>query len=181
MHAGAFDQSAAAARSDVLVFMTPPFDDELEIAGPITVQLWISSDAPDTDFTAKLIDVYPRSEDYPHGFAMNLTEGLLRVRYRNSWERPELMVPGEIYEITIELFPAANLFCRGHRLRFDISSSNFPHFDVNPNSGEAEGHWHHPRIAHNRVFVEAARASHILLPVIPRDATADRARERGAR
>jgi putative CocE/NonD family hydrolase len=170
MHAGAFDQSAGASRSDVLVLVTPPLDDELEIAGPITVQLWIASDAPDTDFTAKLIDVYPPNEDYPQGFAMNLTEGLLRVRYRDSWERPALMVPGEVYAITIELFPVANLFCRGHRLRLDISSSNFPHLDVNPNSGEPEGEWQRPRIARNRVFVEAARASHILLPVIPRDA-----------
>jgi len=171
MHAGAFDQSAAASRSDVLVFMTPPLDDELEVAGPITVRLWIASDASDTDFTAKLIDVYPPSSDLPHGFAMNLTEGLLRVRYRDSWERPAPIVPGEVYAITIELFPVANLFCRGHRLMLDISSSNFPHFDVNPNSGEPEGVWQQPRIARNRVFAEAARPSHILLPVIPRNAT----------
>ena len=168
MHAGAFDQSAATRRSDVLVFATAPLDEEIEVTGPVTLQLWIASDAPDTDFTAKLIDVYPPSADLPHGFAMNLTEGLLRVRYRDSWERPALMAPGEVYAITIELFPVANLFCRGHRLRLDISSSNFPHFDVNPNSGEPEGAWRHPRIAHNRVFVEAARPSHILLPVIPR-------------
>jgi uncharacterized protein len=92
-------------------------------------------------------------------------------RYRDSWERPAPMVPGEVYAITIELFPVANLFCRGHRLRLDISSSNFPHFDVNPNSGEPEGVWQQPRIARNRVFAEAARPSHILLPVIPRNAT----------
>lgn len=169
MCAGAFDQKAAELRPDVLVFMTALLEHELEIVGPITVRLWIASDAPDTDFTAKLIDVYPPSADYPHGFAMNLTEGLLRVRYRDSWERPELMVPGEIYAITIELFPVANLFGRGHRLRLDISSSNFPHFDVNPNSGEPEGEWQHPRIAHNRVFADAARPSNVLLPIIPGD------------
>jgi putative CocE/NonD family hydrolase len=118
-------------------------------------RLWIVSDAPDADFTAKLIDVYPPSADFPHGFAMNLTEGLLRVRYRDSWERPAPMVPGEVYAITIELFPIANLFCHEHRLRLDISSSNFPHFDVNPNSGEPEGAWQHRRIACNRVFAEA--------------------------
>ena len=77
------------------------------------------------------------------------------------------MVLGEVYAITIELFPIANLFCRGHRLRLDISSSNFPHFDVNPNSGEPEGEWQQPRITRNRVFAEAARSSHILLPIIP--------------
>jgi putative CocE/NonD family hydrolase len=164
MHAGAFDQSAAALRSDVLVFMTPPLDHELEVTGPITVRLWIASDAPDTDFTAKLIDACPPSADFPHGFAMNLTEGLLWVRYRDSWERPAPMVPGEVCAITIQLFPIANLFCRGHRLRLDISSSNFPHFDVNPNSGEPEGECQQPRIAHNRFFGEAARPSHILLP-----------------
>ena len=98
---------------------------------------------------------------------MNLTEGLLRMRYLDSSERPALMVPGEVYAITIELFPIANLFCRGHRLRLDISSSNFPHFDINPNSGEPEGEWQQPRIARNRVFAEAARSSHILLPIIP--------------
>src|SRR6516165_8029034 len=169
MHAGAFDQSATSRRSDVLVFATPPLDHEVEVTGPVSVRLWIASDAPDTDFTAKLIDVYPPSEDYPHGFAMNLTEGLLRVRYRDSWEQPAPMVPGEVYEITIELFPVANLFGRGHRLRLDISSSNFPHFDVNPNSGESESAWQQPRIARNRVFVETGRPSHILLPVIPRN------------
>ena len=133
MRAGAYDHTAIAERPDVLVFTTPPLDQDLEIVGPVTVRLWIASDAPDTDFTAKLLDVYPPSGDYAHGFAMNLTEGLLRVRYRDSWERPALMTPGEVYPIEIALFPIANRFCRGHRLRLDISSSNFPHFDVNPN------------------------------------------------
>jgi uncharacterized protein len=169
MSAGAFDQSPAASRADVLVFATPPLDHDLEVTGPVTLQLWIGSDAPDTDFTAKLMDVYPPSADFSHGFAMNLTEGLLRVRYRDSWERPALMTSGEVYAITIELFPVANLFCRGHRLRLDISSSNFPHFDVNPNSGEPEGSWQRPRIARNRVFAEVNRPSHILLPVVPPD------------
>jgi uncharacterized protein len=177
MHAGGFDQSAAALRPDVLVFATPPFDHGLEVTGPITVRLWIASDAPDTDFTAKLIDVYPPNADFPHGFAINLTEGLLRVRYRDSWEQPALMVPGEVYAITIELFPIANLFCRGHRLRLDISSSNFPHFDVNPNSGAPEGAWGQPRIARNRVFVDATWPSHIQLPVIPWNAARGMGRE----
>jgi uncharacterized protein len=180
MYAGAFDQSATAPRSDVLVFATPPLDHELEVTGPVTVRLWIASDAPDTDFAAKLIDVYPPSGDLPDGFAMNLTEGLLRVRYRDSSERPASMVPGEVYVITIELFPIANLFCRGHRLRLDISSSNFPHFDVNPNSGEPEGAWQQPRIARNRIFVEAARPSHLLLPVILRNGTNGMERERSS-
>jgi hypothetical protein len=91
----------------------------------------------------------------------------LRVRYRDSWEEPSPMLPGEVYAITIELFPTGNLFASGHRVRVDISSSNFPHFDVNPNSGEPEGAMERPRVARNRVFVDAARPSHIMLPVIP--------------
>ena len=97
---------------------------------------------------------------------MNLCEGLLRLRYRDSWERPTLLVPGEIYAITIELFPVGNLFAPGHRLRLDISSSNFPHFDVNPNSGEPEGAMDHRRVAENRVFADRQRPSHIILPII---------------
>ena len=154
-------------RPDVLSFSTPPLVREIEIVGPVTVRLWVASDGPDTDLTAKLIDVHPPNADYPAGFAMNLTEGLLRLRYRDSWERPTLMAAGQVYEITIELFPIGNLFVPGHRLRLDISSSNFPHFDVNPNSGEPEGLMEHPRIAENRVFVDLERPSHIVLPVIP--------------
>ena len=156
-----------AERADVVVFATPPLDRDLEVTGPVTVQLWIACNCPDTDFTAKLIDVHPPNEDYPKGFAMNLTEGILRCRYRDSWEQPSLMVPGKVYAIMIELFPVGNLFSRGHQLRLDISSSNFPHFDVNPNSGEPEGAMEHPRIAHNRIFVDAAHPSHLVLPVIP--------------
>jgi uncharacterized protein len=167
MRAGAYDQSALAERPDVLVFSTPPLVRDLEVTGPVTVQLWIASDSPDTDFTAKLIDVHSPNEDYPLGFAMNLTEGILRCRYRDSWEQPSPMVSGEIYPITIELFPTANLFARGHRLRLDVASSNFPHFDINPNSGEPEGAMERPRVAHNRVFVDASHPSHILLPIIP--------------
>jgi uncharacterized protein len=181
MRGGAYDQREGshvfgarapfrplAQRPDVLSFATPPLDHEIEVTGPVTVRLWIASDCPDTDFTAKLIDLHPPNEDYPNGFAMNLTEGLLRLRYRDSWERPSPLVPGEVYAITIELFPVGNLFGRGHRLRLDISSSNFPHFDVNPNSGEPEGSMAHPRVAWNRVFMDRERPSHVVLPVISR-------------
>jgi len=180
MRGGAYDQREGpnvfgasepfqplAERPDVLVFATPPLDRDLEVTGPVKVRLWIASDGPDTDFTAKLIDVHPPNDDYPEGFPMNLTEGILRVRYRDSWEQQSQMMPGEVYAITIELFPTGNLFASGHRLRIDISSSNFPHFDVNPNSGEPEGAMERPRVARNRVFVDAARPSHIILPVIP--------------
>jgi putative CocE/NonD family hydrolase len=181
MVGGAFDQREAARffgsrepyrpladRSDVLVFQTPPLEEAVELTGPIRVELWISSSAPDTDFTAKLIDVYPASADYPDGFAMNLTDGILRVRYRDSWEHPALMTPGEVYRIRIDAFPTSNRFARGHRIRLDISSSNFPHFDANPNTGEPEGRATRVAVARNRVYLEAGRPSHAILPVIPR-------------
>ncbi len=181
MEGGAYDQVESAAiygctppylplasRPDILVFETAPLEDAVEITGPITIRLWIASDCPDTDFTAKLIDVYPPSADYPQGYAMNITDGILRARYRDSWETPAPMEPGRVYAITIEPFATSNLFARGHRIRLDISSSNFPHFDVNPNTGEPEGLARRRRIARNSVFVDASRPSHAVLPVIAR-------------
>jgi uncharacterized protein len=180
MVGGAFDQREApqffgsqapypplGKRPDVLVFQSVPLTEDLEVTGAIAVLLWISSDCADTDFTAKLIDVYPANEDYPDGFAMNVTDGILRVRYRDSWQKPKLMRPGEICQVRIDAFPTSNLFKRGHRVRLDVSSSNFPHFDCNPNSGEPEGHADHMRIATNRVHLDATHPSHILLPLIP--------------
>jgi len=151
----------------VLVFETAPLDDDVEVTGPIVVRLWISSNAPDTDFTVKLIDWHPPNADYPQGYAMNLTDGILRCRYRDSWARPRMLEPGEIAEIVIEPMPTSNLFKRGHRIRLDISSSNFPRFDVNPNTGEAEGKATRRRIAVNTVHLSPEHPSHVLLPVIP--------------
>ena len=181
MRAGAYDQRTGpqvfgarppygplAQRQDVLSFATAPLTVDLEVAGPVELRLWIASDSPDADIHAKLVDLYPPSRDYPQGFAMNLTEGLLRLRYRQSWEEPSPMVPGEVYAVTIALFPTANLFGRGHRLRLDLAGSNFPHFDVNPNSGEPEGSSAGPQLATNRVFVGRERASQLVLPVIRR-------------
>ena len=180
MVGGAFDQREGprffgsrepyrplAERPDVLVFETPPLEADLEVTGPVVVNLWVSSSAPDTDFTAKLIDVYPPNADYPSGFAMNLTDGILRARYRRSWERPEPMVPGTVYQVRIEAFPTSNRFVRGHRIRLDISSSNFPHFDANPNTAEPEGRSRSRRPATNRIYLATGRASHVVLPVIP--------------
>jgi len=158
-----------SARPDVLVFQTPPLREDIEVTGPITVTLWVSSSAPDTDFTAKLLDVYPPSTDYVQGYDMNLADGIIRARYRNGFEKAELMTPGEIYQVTIELSPTSNLFRTGHRIRVDVSSSNFPRFDVNPNTGEPLGLHTHTVAARNTVRVDARRPSHILLPVIPRD------------
>ncbi len=156
-----------AARSDVLVFQTRPLAQGVEVTGPIVVTLWISSSAVDTDFTAKLIDVYPASEDYPEGYHLNLVDSIIRTRYRNGWETEELMVPGEIYRVPIALPPTCNLFAAGHRIRLDVSSSNFPRFDVNPNTGEPMGRHTYTVVAHNAVYLDQAHPSHIVLPIIP--------------
>ena len=159
-----------AARNDVLVFETAPLAEDMAVIGPVTVQLHVSSDAPDTDFTAKLIDLCPPNNDYPEGFAMNLTDGIFRCRFHASWSEPEFLESGRIYQIKIEPFATANLFKRGHRIRLDISSSNFPRFDVNPNSGESPALARAPRIALNTVHMGKHTASHVVLPVVPVDA-----------
>jgi predicted acyl esterase len=156
------------ARPDVIVFQTEPLEQDMDVIGPIVVKLFASSTAVDTDFTAKLVDVYPPSKDYPLGFEMNLTDGILRARYRRSPEKPEFMKPGEVYEFRIETFPTANVFKRGHRIRVDISSSNFPRFDVNPNSGEPVGMSRRLVVADNAIYHTVGRASHVVLPIVPR-------------
>ena len=152
-----------ASRPDVLAFQTAPLAEDLEIVGNIRAVLWVSSDAPDTDFFVKLLDVHPPSQDYPAGYAFPVSEGILRARYRESWESPTLMSPGEVYEIEIALEPSANLFRKGHRIRVDICSSNFPNFDINRNTGDPDGRtW---RIARNTVHHGATHPSHIELPI----------------
>ena len=169
-HAGLFNAQAPfgplAARDDVVMFQTPPLDDDVEITGPVTIELWVSSTAPDTDFTAKLIDQYPPNDDYPEGYAMNLTDGILRCRYRDSWEQPRMMVQGTVVEITIEPMPTSNLFRKGHRIRLDVSSSNFPRFDVNPNTGAPEGSAGPRRQACNTVHLGPGCPSRVMLPVL---------------
>lgn len=155
-----------AARPDVLAFETPPLERDVVVAGPIVARLWVASDAPDTDFTVKLVDVHPPSKDYPRGYAMNLTDGILRMRYREDMAAPKPMAAGRVYRIEVEAFPTANLFKAGHRIRLDVSSSNFPKFDVNPNTGEPEGTARRWRIATNTVFLGGDRPSHVLLPLL---------------
>lgn len=158
-----------SARQDVLVFQTGPLDEDLEVTGPIEVKLWISSSAPDTDFTAKLIDSYPPSPWCPLGFDLNITDGIQRVRYRHGDGKPRLVTPEEIVEVTIRLYPTSNVFAAGHRIRLDISSSNFPRFDVNPNTGGPIGIERRKKIADNTVYHSKIHASHIVLPIIPSD------------
>jgi len=156
-----------SARRDVVVFQTPPLTTDIEVTGEIEVHLFASSQAVDTDFTAKLVDVYPPSADWPGGFDMNIGDGIVRARFRESLTREVLMTPNEVYEFTIRLYPTSNVFKKGHRIRVDISSSNFPRFDVNPNSGEPLNRHRTMQNTIQTIFHDAQHASHILLPIIP--------------
>ena len=157
-----------ASRADVLVFQSTRLDCDLEVTGPAVIKLWISSSTPDTDFTAKLIDVYPPNPDYPQGYALNLTDSILRARYRNNRNQGELMEPGEVYQLEISLYPTSNLFKKGHRIRLDIAGSNFPRFDVNPNTGEPIGLNRLTAVTKNTVHHDRIHPSHIVLPIISR-------------
>jgi putative CocE/NonD family hydrolase len=158
---GPLDQRGIEKRRDVLVYSTAPLVSDMEVTGPVQAVLYISSSAPDTDFTAKLVDVFPDGE------ARNLTDGILRVRYRDSLEHPELMKPGEVYKIAIDAGVTSNVFRVGHRIRVEISSSNFPRFDRNPNTGRAVADEKELRKAAQKVFHDRARRSFVLLPIIP--------------
>ena len=160
------DTRPLSSRNDVLVFQTEPLKEDVEVTGRLIVKLWASSNAPDTDFTAKLIDVYPPNHDFPAGIDLNVADSIVRARYRNSLEHAELMKPGEVYPFTIEMYPTALVFARGHRIRVDVSSSNFPRFDVNPNTGEPLNDNRRWAVAVNTIYHDAQHPSHILLPVI---------------
>jgi len=155
-----------ADRTDVNVFQTEPLESDIEVTGSITVNLWISSDAVDTDFTAKLLDVYPPSDEYMEGFHLPLEDSIRRARFREGYDEEEFMELGEIYGVQIELPPVSNLFKKGHRIRLDVSSSNFPRFDVNPNTGEAIGRHTRSQVALNTVYSDSEHPSHVVLPVV---------------
>ena len=159
-----------AERPDVVVFQTEPLERPIEVTGPVRVHLWVSSDALDTDFTAKLVDVYPPSQEIPEGYHMNIVDSVLRARFREGFEYEKLMEPGQIYPITIVLPPTSNIFASGHRIRLDIASSSFPQFDVNPNTGEPLGRHTYTRRALNRVHHDSRRPSHVVLPVVSMEA-----------
>jgi putative CocE/NonD family hydrolase len=159
---GAFDQRPAEARGDVLVFTTAPFKQDFEVTGPVSLEFYASSSAVDTDFTAKLVDVWP------NGFAQNLTDGILRARYRNSPEKPEFMNPREAYKFTLDLWATSNVFRAGHKLRLEVSSSNFPRFDRNLNTGEEIGGATRLTRATNTIYHDREHPSALVLPVVPR-------------
>ncbi|MGH7011347.1 MAG: CocE/NonD family hydrolase, partial [Caulobacteraceae bacterium] len=180
MRAGAFDQrmrkdlwpcrgeGPLTERPDVLTFETEPLDRPVEIFGPIIARLWVASDAPDTDFTAKLVDVWPPSRDFPDGVALNISDGIVRAMWRSGEEEPERLEPGLPVELVVSLYPTALRFEIGHRIRLDVSSSNFPRFDVNPNSGALAGENKGWRVAANTLFLDSKRPSVLILPVIER-------------
>ncbi|MGE0820665.1 MAG: CocE/NonD family hydrolase [Candidatus Binatia bacterium] len=159
---GVQDQRPVEERNDVLVYTSAPLEQPLEVTGPVMVSLWVSSSAVDTDFTAKLVDVHP------NGYAQNLLDGILRARYRESTSAPKLMEKGKPYLLTIDLWATSNVFLPGHHIRLEISSSNFPRFDRNLNTGEPFGEGTKGVPAQQTVFHQDDKASYVLLPVIPR-------------
>lgn len=161
------DDLPLSARNDVVVFRSAPLDHDLEITGPLAVTLWAATDGPDADFTAKLIDEYPPNADFPRGFDLNINDGILRGRYRNSLAKAELMEPGRPYKLTVQLYPTSMVIKAGHRLRLDIAGSNFPRFDVNPNTGEPLNDNRRTRVATNTLYLDPDHPSFVLLPVIP--------------
>jgi putative CocE/NonD family hydrolase len=146
-------------------FQTPPLSEDLTVVGDVTAVLWISSTAPDTDFVVKLFDIHPPTADFPNGYALLLSRGMLRARYREAYSTPKLLVPGEIYRVDISLPPLANRFLAGHRIGAYICSSNFPDSDINRNIGDRDPYldrrW---RVAENTIYHDRDHPSHILLP-----------------
>jgi uncharacterized protein len=160
---GPFDQRATESREDVLVYTTPVLEQDVEVTGPITVHLWTTSSAPDTDFVARLVDVYP------DGYAQNLTDGIIRARYRNfsKGEAPTLIEPGKAYEYEIDLWATSNVFKAGHAIRLDITSSNFPRWDRNPNTGHEIGADDELAVAHQTILHDSDHPSYVELPIVP--------------
>jgi putative CocE/NonD family hydrolase len=159
---GVADQRPVEDRQDVLVYTSEALERELEVTGPIKVHLFASSSAVDTDFTAKLVDV--RSD----GFAHNLQDGIIRARYRTSRSEPSLIEPGRVYPFVIDLWATSHLFKTGHRVRVEISSSNFPRFDRNQNTGAPLGRDDRLEVASQTVYHNEEYPSHVVLPIIPR-------------
>ena len=158
---GPHDQRPAEARGDVLIYSTTPMTQDVEVTGPIKLELFAKSSAVDTDFTAKLVDVWP------DGFAQNLTEGIVRARYRESQEKAEFINPGQVYKFTVDLWATSNVFKKGHVLRLEVSSSNFPRFDRNMNTGEEQARAQKYVSATNTIYHDGEHPSALILPIVP--------------
>lgn len=158
---GPYDQRGVEMRPDVLVYSSDPLESDMTVIGPIKLVLHAATDGVDTDWTAKLVDVSPS------GYAMNLCDGIVRTRYRDSFKKPEMLTPSEIYEYEFDVGVTGNVFKAGHQIRLEVSSSNFPRYDRNLNTGEDNGTSTEMRSAEQTVHHSAARPSHIVLPIIP--------------
>src|SRR5581483_4704149 len=158
---GPMDQRPIERRKDVLVYTSAPLKHDLEVTGPVRVALFASTSALDTDFTAKLVDVFPNGE------ARNLTDGILRLRYRGGLDKTELAEPGKIYPLTIDAGVTSNVFLGGHSIRIEISSSNFPRFDRNPNTGRTLADETALKKAQQVIYHSREYPSRVLLPVVP--------------
>jgi len=158
---GPHDQRPAEARGDVLIYSTTPMTQDVEVTGPIKLELFAKSSAVDTDFTAKLVDVWP------DGFAQNLTEGIVRARYRESQEKAEFINPGQVYKFTVDLWATSNVFKKGHVLMLEVSSSNFPRFDRNMNTGEEQARAQKYVSATNTIYHDGEHPSALILPIVP--------------
>ncbi|BCJ85327.1 CocE/NonD family hydrolase [Effusibacillus dendaii] len=147
----------------MLTYTTDSLKKDTEVTGPMEAELWASSSAQDTDFAVKLTDVYP------DGRSIIIQDNILRARYHESREKETLLTPGEIYEFTIDLGPASNIFKAGHRIRADVASSNYLRFDNTPNTGHKWGEDAETVVAKNTIHHDAEHPSHIILPIIPGD------------
>ncbi len=162
LRAGVFDQSQIEQRDDVLVYTGEALNSDIELTGPISLRLFAASSTPDTDFTAKLIDVHPND------YAQNVAEGIVRARFRESLSTPSPIEPGRVYEYSVDLWATSHVFKPGHRIRLEVSSSNFPRYDRNPNTGHDFGADAELRVAHQTILHDSRYPSHLILPVIPR-------------
>ena len=159
---GVFDQTKIEEREDVLVYTGDVLTADMEVTGPVSLKLFAASSAPDTDFTAKLVDLRP------DGYAQNIAEGVTRARFRESLSSPTLITPEKVYEYTVDLWATSQVFKAGHRLRLEVSSSNFPRYDRNPNTGHDFGVDAELRTARQTIFHDSRYPSHLILPLIPR-------------
>jgi putative CocE/NonD family hydrolase len=168
--AGPREQRPIESRQDVLIYTSDVLQDEIEVTGPVKVVLYAATDAVDTDFVAKLVDVYPDGTSY------NMAEGAVRARYRESLSAPTLLKPGEVYRYEIDLVGTSVAFLKGHRIRVHVTSSHFPQFDRNPNTGAPFGKSKEIKVARQTIYHDAERPSHVVLPVIPPRAAATSSR-----
>ena len=159
---GPDDYRKVEEREDVLVYTTEPLSEDTEVCGPIRVKLHAVSSAPDTDFMAKLIDVWP------NGFAQRLTDGMVRARFRDGMDKPSLLEPGRVYAYDLDLWNTCQLYQKGHRIRIEISSSAFPKYDRNLNTGEALGKTTKMQVAQQKIYHDREHPSHVVLPIVPR-------------